>query len=278
MPDYVRKRAFPPRLGLWEAFRYSWRMLPSPEISFRRTPVTLIIVLLAVAIEVVCALDPERRLLYRHTWRMGILSPVWSWELWRPFTTNLLHGGPFHVAFNAYWMVVFGRVLEPRFGSFRYLAFLLVLGTISSMLPFLINNLDTPLGGQIGSVGLSGIGYGLFGLLWVGRRWRPEFRDACSGEMVMLFIGWFFLCIVLTYTGHMNISNSGHATGWAFGALYGMALYTPRGRLGWRLLAIACSLAVLATTIACPGHPLYERHRQNELLRQQIQQLQLGKG
>ncbi len=242
-------------------------MLPMPKVDFRRMPVTLILTAVAVALEIVCSIDPDRRHAYYNAMQLGILSPIWSGQWWRPFTTTVLHGNLMHVGFNAYWMILFGRLLEPRYGSFRYLGLLVLLGYTSTMLPFLVNNLDTALNEQVGSVGLSGIGYGLFGLLWVGRRWRPEFRDFCNDTLVAMFAIWLAICIFLTYVADANIANGVHAVGLAFGALYGMALYAPRHRIPWVVLSVVASAVVIGSMVALPGHPLYERHKRNEQIR-----------
>ena len=165
--------------------------------------------------------------------------------------------------------MVFGRVLEPRFGSLRYLGLFVLLGYMSTMPDFLLSNLDTPLDGQIGGVGLSGIVYGLFGLLWAGRRWRPEFGAVCNNDTVNLFVVWFFVCIVLTRLDVLQIGNVAHGAGLIFGVLYGLALYDARRRKRWIALAGTATLLILATVIACPGHPLYKKH---EELRQWLRQ------
>ncbi len=93
-------------------------MLATPEINFRRTPVTLILTALALALEVVCTLKPEMRLSYYDEFKLGIWWQIWAGELWRPFTTTVLHGGILHALFNMYWMTVFGPVVEHHFGSY----------------------------------------------------------------------------------------------------------------------------------------------------------------
>ena len=102
--------------------------------------------------------------------------------------------------------------------------------------------------------------YGLFGILWMGRRWRPEFRAACDDDTVRLLIVWFFLCIALTWFDIMPVANVAHGAGMVFGVVYGLAIYSPRHRKPWIALAVAASALVLATMIACPGYPLYEQH------------------
>ena len=64
-----------------------------------------------------------------------------------------------------------------------------------------------------GGVGLSGVVYGLFGLLWVLSRRDSRFRDAMDRQTVQLMVAWFFLCIVLTITGAWKVANVAHGAG-----------------------------------------------------------------
>ncbi len=249
-------------------------MLPQPELDFRRTPVTLLVAAIAVAIELVCWFDPGRREAYAEVWKLGMLSTVWSGELWRPFTTTLLHGNLFHVAFNVYWLITFGRVLEPFFGSARYLLVLALLACASTMPSFLVNNWATPLDGQVSGVGLSGVGYGLFGFLWIGQRYRSSFFEVCNPEVVQMFVAWFFFCIVLTYLEVLPIDNVAHGVGCAVGVLYGQALFDQKRRLLWRSAALLVTLLAIGSMFAAPGHPLYKKYVRNEAIRVRIRQLE----
>lgn len=235
-------------------------MLPYPELDFRRTPVTLLVTAVAAAIELVCTFDPGRRDVYYSLWKMGMLSTIWSGELWRPFTTSLLHGDFLHAAFNIYWLLIFGRVLEPFFGSLRYLLVLVLLAFTSMVPSFLVSNFDVALNEQIRIVGLSGIVYGLFGIVWMGRQTRQDMAAVCTEETVPLFIAWFFLCIILTYAKIMNVANVAHGLGLIVGALIGQALFEPNRKWLWRALAVIVSLVLLVPTFAAPGHPLYENY------------------
>lgn len=236
-------------------------MIPRPQIDFQRTPVTLIVAAVAVALELACTLRPELREYYQRDLKLGMLSTIWSGEVWRPLTSSLLHVNLMHAAFNVYWLVTFGTVLEPYFGSYRYLGLLVLLAYVSAMPQFLLSNLDTPLDAQRTAVGLSGVGYGLFGLLWVGRRWRTDFRDVCNDDTVRLFVLWFFLCVALTYLHLMPVGNVAHGAGLLFGALYAAAAFARRRRWLWITAATVASLLMLATVIAAPGFPIYEKEK-----------------
>ncbi len=238
-------------------------MLPQPELDFRRTPVTLLVAAVAVAIELVCTFDEPRRFMYLSVWKLGLRSTIWSGELWRPFTTSILHGSPLHAAFNVYWLVVFGRVLEPFFGSFRYLLVLVVLAFVSMVPSFLVTNYHSALSEQIPIVGLSGVIYGLFGITWMGRQHRRDMASVCTEEVVPLFIAWFFICIVLTYADIMRVANVAHGLGLIVGALAGQALFEPNHKWQWRSAAVIVTLVLLVPSFAAPGHPLYEQYRNN---------------
>ena len=110
-------------------------------------------------------------------------------------------------------------------------------------------------------VGLSGIVYGLFGLLWMGRRWHPSMNAVCDPQTSQILLGWFFVCIVLTYANIMPVANIAHGAGFGFGVLYAGALWSPRRRTLWLAAAGILTLLVLATLVACPGHAGFEHVR-----------------
>jgi GlpG protein len=142
---------------------------------------------------------------------------VRQWELWRLITSALPHGTPYHLIFNLYWLWVFGTLVESVFGHWRTaLLFLLVaMGSGAAEYAFLE-----------GGIGLSGVGYGLFGLLWVLSHRDSRFERAVDPNTIILFIGWFFLCIALTAAGIWRIANIAHGVGCVLGVLIGWTITT----------------------------------------------------
>jgi membrane associated rhomboid family serine protease len=243
------------------------------EFDFRRTPVTLIIAAVAIALEVVSTFDPARRSAFYYEYQMGIWSHIWLGEPWRPFTTTLLHGNLIHLLFNVYWLFIFGSALERTLGSARFLGIVVLLGYVSSLAQFVVMGYW---GDLRGSVGLSGIMYGLFGIAWVARKYRPEFQMICDDGVVRLMLVWLVLCFVLTKLNILPVGNIAHTSGLGLGWMMGKTLFDQRRRTAWAIATTAASIAVLSTLIACPGHPGYEdamRVRRNRAEKQQQSRL-----
>ncbi len=246
-------------------------MLARPQIDFQRTPVTLSIALIAVAIELVCSFDPARRDFFYNELRLGIWWQIWTGELWRPLTTTLLHGGILHAAFNVYWLTVFGPAVELEFGSSRTFGLFVLLAYLSSLPQYIISGYIEPGSGAL--VGLSGVLYGFFGFCWAGSRCRGLLAAACDPATVQIMFGWFVFCLALGVVGRvsgfyfMHVANIAHVAGLVFGLLYGHTLCQRQRRPLWLALSTGLTLVVLATLIACPGHPGYEYARRFAALR-----------
>lgn len=153
-------------------------------------------------------------------------------QLWRLFTAIFPHVDILHLAFNIYWLWVFGTVIERTYGHAKTALLVLFLGVGSSAMDFALDQ---------GGVGLSGVGYGLFGFLWIISTHDQRFRDVISKRTIWLFVGWFFFCIVTTVTRTHPVANVAHAAGALLGALTGYAVIRP----DLRRLVVAAIMAIL---------------------------------
>lgn len=169
----------------------------------------------------------------------------WPGEPWRLVTSTWPHANVLHLAFNLYWLWVFGTLVEGALGSLKTLGILLLFAAGSSAAEYAFLH---------GGVGLSGVGYGLFGLLWVLSRKDQRFFGAVDRGTVQVFVVWFFLCLALTALKMMAVANIAHGTGATLGLLLGHAL---SGRESRRRasLAAAVALAALSVAAAGPGRP-----------------------
>jgi membrane associated rhomboid family serine protease len=140
-------------------------------------------------------------------------------EPWRMFTTVLPHGGWLHLAFNVAWTWILGRRVEAIFGSLPTLGIFALLAAV-------------PIGAEYallqGGIGLSGVCYGLFGMLWILERRDPRFAGALDGNLARLFVVWFFLCIGLTWAGVLAVANLAHGVGALVGGLLGLSVVADR--------------------------------------------------
>lgn len=161
---------------------------------------------------------------------------VWDkWQLWRALTCTLLHVNFFHLAFNLYWLWTFGTLVERVFGHLRCAAIFLLLALGSSLAEFTFLS---------GGVGLSGVGYGLWGMLWVLEKQDHRFADAVDRQTSFMFVVWFFLCILLTVTGVMLVANIAHGVGASMGVLLGLAI-SGRSTVRWKSIAGLSAVLIL---------------------------------
>jgi membrane associated rhomboid family serine protease len=208
---------------------------PPPLQDFIHFPVTGGLCLLAVAVSTANW--------YGHVDVSSLAMSYWTWhgQPWRLLSCALFHANPVHLLFDVYWTWVFGAIVEEAFGSVFMLGLVVVLQAGSAAGEYAIG---------IGGVGLSGIGYGLFGFLWTLGRHDRRFVDVIDRTTAWMFVGWFFLCIVLTLTNTAPIANMAHAAGALLGGFFGLMVafrgprrYAAGAGLGAALgLLLACSM------------------------------------
>jgi membrane associated rhomboid family serine protease/TPR repeat protein len=154
-------------------------------------------------------------------------------EYWRLITSIFPHVGAFHLIFNIYWLWIFGAQVEQVYGHFKTAALFLLFAIGPNALEYAFS---------AGGVGLSGVGYGLFGLLWVLSKKDERFRESIDNKTIRLFVIWFFICIVTTAANLMNVGNVAHGTGAVLGILAGLAITIPDRRA---LISATISTVVL---------------------------------
>lgn len=185
-------------------------MQPAPSLSrFPAFPVVAGIAALAIFVTVGVETGKTDMLPF-------VMSSVaFDNEPWRLAASALPHVGAVHLIFNVIWLWVLGTRLEDTLGHVTTFVILLVLAVGSAAAEFAF---------AAGGVGLSGVGYGLVGCLLVLSRKDRRFRDAIDTRTLVLFAGWFVLCVVFTLTDVMAIGNVAHGAGFVLGVVIGYVI------------------------------------------------------
>jgi membrane associated rhomboid family serine protease len=165
-------------------------------------------------------------------------------QLWRLLTSVLPHLDLLHLIFNLWWLWILGTTVERVLGHLNTILLFLLFAIGPNALQYAFSD---------AGAGLSGIGYGLFGLLWVLSDRDSRFTGALDGRTVSLFVGWFFLCIFLTLNHTWEVANFAHGGGALLGALVGLAITNPKFRVA--LAAGVAAIVVFGLWGATFGRP-----------------------
>jgi GlpG protein len=146
--------------------------------------------------------------------RAAGLAEIRRGQIWRLVTPIFLHLGIVHLLFNMYWTVVFGSLIETHKGFWMLLAVVIVTAVISNLSQYYFKS--------FGFGGMSGVGYGMFGFLWMLGRTNPRSAIHIPPNLLFLFLAWLLICM----TGAIGpIANYAHA----FGLFSGMLMGSARG-------------------------------------------------
>ncbi|MBI2825914.1 MAG: rhomboid family intramembrane serine protease [Planctomycetia bacterium] len=141
------------------------------------------------------------------------LEPTLRGQWWRLVTPIFIHFGILHLVFNMFLLVDLGTLVELRRGSSRMLLLVLALAISSNLAQFYWKH--NPLFG-----GMSGVGYGLFGYVWMKSRYDPLAGFFLHPSTVFIMIVWFVLCLLNRVGG---VANAAHTAGLLLGIAIGLA-------------------------------------------------------
>lgn len=157
---------------------------------------------------------------------------------WRMLTSLFVHsqGSIFHILFNGYALWLFGRMLEPSLGRWRFLTLYLLSGLGGSAAVLWLSP-------NTWVVGASGAVFGLFAAMFVIQRGLGG-----NATQLLVVIG---LNLVIGFIPGSNISWQAHLGGLVVGALVALVFMKTRSprQSGRQRLLLSGVLALLLVTI-----------------------------
>ncbi|WP_244972533.1 rhomboid family intramembrane serine protease [Paramicrobacterium fandaimingii] len=165
-----------------------------------------------------------------------------SFEPWRMLTVALVHSKSFilHVALNMYTLWIFGRMLEPMIGRWRF-ATLYVITAFGSSVGVLL--LDNPLQPVVGASGA------IFGLMGATLVIVHKLGGNMTGLLVLVGIN-----LVIGFIPGTNIAWQAHLGGLITGALLGLVFVSTRKRRQQTLQKLGVAgVAVLLLVLTVVG-------------------------
>jgi GlpG protein len=138
------------------------------------------------------------------------LTAIPDGEIWRVVSPIFMHLSWLHILMNMYWTYQFGRIMEWSRGSIRLLIFVVAVAVISNFAQYWWKD---PFFG-----GMSGVGYGQFGYLWMKSKYDPSAGIRLPPNLVFIFLLWLVICM----TGLVGpIANAAHFIGLVAGMAIG---------------------------------------------------------
>ena len=122
------------------------------------------------------------------------------------------HMGFFHLFFNVYWLLVLGRFVEDYFA--QHSAWPAVKASLLYVAVAAASNTAQYYASGPLFAGLSGVIFGIVGFLHAVAPHHVR-------TIVPLFVGWFFICILLSAARLWPIANSAHFAGALAGGVAG---------------------------------------------------------
>jgi membrane associated rhomboid family serine protease len=167
-------------------------------------------------------------------------------QYWRLFTSMFLHAGLLHIAFNAYALWLFGRLVEDNFGRTRFLVIYFLSGFLAGTASYAFGPCS-PLEGCPVGVGASGAIFGVFGAFMAYNYRRRHLAMAAAN------LRWAFTLILLNTLLAFTfpaIDWRAHLGGLAAGAIAGYLAEGVGPRRTQQLVQWAGYVALVAIGVA----------------------------
>ena len=161
---------------------------------------------------------------------------------WRAFTYTMLHGGLWHIGFNALALAQIGPLVEQRFGTARFLFAWVFGGAAGVMLPPLVGvSVGVPV------LGASGAVFALIGMAMIHGHLEGTDRGRFIRDMM---VRWTIYCTLFgLFLG--NVAHGAHFGGLAAGALFGWAFPPADDNAARRRLTLPLALVSLGVVFTC---------------------------
>jgi GlpG protein len=205
----------------------------------RTTPVTIGLIIVSALVTIATdqifeSKKPPNAILesvrfVRSTEERNNFADIARGQVWRLVTPVFLHYGLLHLLFNMWVMYVLGGQIEDRRGPARYLLLLLLAAVISCTAQALVDQWQNRLA-LFG--GMSGVGYGVFGYLWMKVKFDPAAGFHLEKLTVIILMTWLVLCILRDYSPFdtmlkgllpHGVANTAHVVGLLVGMVAGYA-------------------------------------------------------
>jgi GlpG protein len=199
-------------------------------LRVRRRPLTMVLVMISLLVfllgESPAGAKVENTLFIstphfdpqRGRWYDNGLAEVEAGQVWRLVSPIFLHFGLLHIVFNCWMTIVEGTLIESGRGTLRLAVLVLVSAVLSNLGQYYYMNLYEPdMAHRFG--GLSGVGYALFGYLWMKGMYEPEQGMILHPNTISTMLIWLVLCM----TGWLGpIANAAHVVGLVVGIIFGV--------------------------------------------------------
>jgi membrane associated rhomboid family serine protease len=175
--------------------------------------------------------------------RLGYLplEAIWSGGYTALFTSVFVHGGLLHLVFNVLWLMALGRLLEETLNPVAWAAFFIAAAVIASGTEIAVSG--------VAPIGVSGVVYAMFGLVWAGRHRVPAWRLLATRGNFYLMVGWGIFAMVATWLHLLRVASAAHFGGFLFGLSVGW-LFVERRRLVVSVVSVVAIVGLVALTVA----------------------------